>query len=67
MAKTITLLVAFALLSLVSLNANALECYQCLGPTCSDPFSFENSDATTCEIPNNGVNLKGMCIVCIFV
>ena len=58
------LLVTFALLCLMSLNANALDCYECTpdNPTCKDPFSLDGAE--TCFSPTgNGIK----CIVCLFI
>jgi hypothetical protein len=54
------LLVAFALLSLMSSNANALDCYECTpdNAACKDPFSTDG--ALTCLAPTV---LNGSCIV----
>ena len=60
------LLVTFALLCLMSLNANALDCYECTpdNPACKDPLS--TTDASTCKAPT-GNGLDGRCIVCLFI
>ena len=57
MDKSIILLVAFALLSLMSSNANALDCYECFAETeaCKDKFSTDS--ASICKTATgNGLN-----------
>jgi hypothetical protein len=66
MDKKMILLVAFALLSLMSSNANGLDCYECTpdDAACKDPFSTDG--AITCMVPTvNGLN--GTCIVCFLI
>ena len=58
------LLVAFALLSLMSSNANALDCYECTPDDAACKDKFSTNGALTCMAPTvNG--LDGKCIVCL--
>jgi hypothetical protein len=66
MDKKMILLVAFALLSLMSSNANGLDCYECTPDDAACKDKFSTNGALTCMAPTeNGLN--GKCIVCLLI